>query len=131
MENKFISKLFQENCDITINIYRHILPKSLLQDKFCTIEIRPISTDTNLGWYISNEYKVITTCGWFINLIKIQLFIILSYEDLKATHRRPCADDLCYFHLREFHQPIKIHVLHTSTFQSFPLSESDKLRYDW
>jgi len=28
------------------------------------------------------------------NLIKIQLFIILSYEDLTAAHRRSCADDL-------------------------------------
>jgi len=62
------------------------------------------------------------------NLIKIQLFIILSYEDLTAAHRRSCADDL-YFHLREFHQPIKI--LHTSKFESFPLSESGKLRFDW
>jgi len=64
-----------------------------------------------------------------ISLIKIQLFIIPSYEDLTATHRRSCADDLYYFHLREFHQPIK--TLHTSNFQSFSLSESGKLRFDW
>jgi len=42
------------------------------------------------------------------NLIKIQLFVILSYEDLTPTHRRSCADDLCYFHLMEFHQPLII-----------------------
>jgi len=46
-----------------------------------------------------------------------------------VAHRRSCADDLCYFHLREFHQPIKI--LHTSNFESVPLSESGKLRFDW
>jgi len=28
------------------------------------------------------------------NLIKIQLFIILSYEDLTVAHSRSCADDL-------------------------------------
>jgi len=28
------------------------------------------------------------------NLIKIQLFIILLYEDLTATHSGSCADDL-------------------------------------
>jgi len=28
------------------------------------------------------------------NLIKIQLFIILSYEDLTTTHSGSCADDL-------------------------------------
>jgi len=28
------------------------------------------------------------------NRIKIQLFIILSYEDLTATHNVSCADDL-------------------------------------
>jgi len=32
------------------------------------------------------------------NLIKIQLFIILLYEDLTAVHSRSCADDFCNFH---------------------------------
>jgi len=67
---------------------------------------------------------------WFAyNLIKIQLFMILSYENLTAAHMRSCADDLRNFHLRELHQPIK--MLHASTFESFPLSESGKLRFDW
>jgi len=35
-----------------------------------------------------SEVKVTT------NLIKIQLFIIQSYEDLTATHSGSCADDL-------------------------------------
>jgi len=34
------------------------------------------------------------------NLIKIHLFIILSYEDLTVTHSGSCADDL-------YHLPIK------------------------
>jgi len=37
---------------------------------------------------------------YLFNLIKIQLFIILSYEHLTAAHSRSCADDL-------FHLPIK------------------------
>jgi len=37
----------------------------------------------------------------FFNLIKIQLFIILSYKHLTAAIIRSCscADDLCNFHL--------------------------------
>jgi len=62
------------------------------------------------------------------NLIKIQFFSILSYEDLTVT-RRSCADDLCNFHLREFHQSIK--MFHTSNFEIFSLSESGKLIFYW
>jgi len=51
------------------------------------------------------------------------------HEDLTVARRGSCADDLCHLHLREFHQPIK--MLHTSNFESFPLSESGKLRFDW
>jgi len=63
------------------------------------------------------------------NLIKIQLFVILSYKDLTVALRRSCADDLCNFQLGEFHQPIK--MFHTSNFESLQLSESGKLRFDW
>jgi len=38
-----------------------------------------------------------------VNLIKIQLFIILSYEDLTTTHRGSCADDL-------YRLPIKLQL---------------------
>jgi len=63
------------------------------------------------------------------NLIKIQLFIILSYEHLTATRNRSCADDLCNFDLREFNQPIK--MLRTSNIESLQLSRFGKLRFDW
>jgi len=38
-------------------------------------------------------------------LIKIQLFVVLSYENLRAARSWSCADELCNFHLRGFHQP--------------------------
>jgi len=46
--------------------------------------------DSNLRWKSKNEIEVM----YKINLIKIQFFIILSYEDLTATHSGSCADDL-------------------------------------
>jgi len=70
------------------------------------------------------------------NLIKIQSFIIQSYEHLTVARSRSCADDLCNFHLREFHQPIKMirtcnfEILHTSNSERFQLSEFSKLRFD-
>jgi len=55
---------------------------------------------------------------------------MLSYEDLTAARNRSSADDLCNFHLREFHQPTK--MLFRNNFESFQLTESGiKLRFDW
>jgi len=39
---------------------------------------------------------------------------LCSFIKRTMARRRSCANDLCNFNLREFHQPIK--MLHTSNF---------------
>jgi len=48
---------------------------------------------------------------------------------VERIYSKSYADDLCNFHLMEFHQQIK--MLHKSIFESSPLSESGKLSFNW